>query len=44
MNLITSTQPPPDPRSFIANKPFYFFLLDRDTKTILFSGYLKNPV
>ena len=36
--------PPPSPLfSFHVNRPFYFALLDLDTKTIFFIGHIQRP-
>ena len=35
--------PPKNPVEFKADHPFMFLLMDRNTKTILFSGILQDP-
>jgi serpin B len=32
-----------DPIPFVADRPFYFVLLDAETETVFFMGYIQNP-
>ena len=43
VNCTTAISPPVPLLSFIADHPFYFVLIDRKTKTILFMGQVQNP-
>jgi serpin B len=39
----TAVHPRPPLYQFVADRPFYFVLLDKRSETILFMGYLKHP-
>lgn len=43
MMRLTSVRMLPPPKTFTADHPFLFFIRDRATNTILFSGHVTNP-
>jgi serpin B len=40
---LCSAMMPTRPKVFKADHPFLFFIRDRDTNTVLFSGHLLDP-
>ncbi len=43
INATTAVSKPVRVFPFIADRPFYFFLLDQKTETMLFMGHIENP-
>lgn len=40
----SAAQPkPPPPKIFRAEHPFIYYIIDNQTRTILFNGRIKNP-
>jgi serpin B len=40
----TSVEPIPVPKQFIADHPFVFFIVDNETKAVLFMGKILDPI